>query len=499
MAASASQTPATGIADADKIINLALAYGLTVTVNTTEREDPTTYLVRFEIPIPAAYAGKQLGRAIAAAGTLTMIWTKSNRKGARGRFEEATVWSAEGSRPVPTVPAVTACVERLGDDANKYDAVPSPKDVIDVPHALHIDGELRREGIPAEHMRRIVSNRRSRGHLVHQDEQGAICIDNRRYVPQTPLAVDPYEALVESLYEADMTSVTYDVTASEDGTTRSCPSQDGKRLRRAVGIKHSYGARVEGDAERFTVDWRGVANGPGEIVFTCQRAPLARTSERVKVSELEVGDVFVTRCAWTVLAIDGGTFTAVSNEGQKVTQTVPEDTMVLRVRRASPPRPASDAPQRLHMRTVNDGTTEVIPTRDALAEINHAMMDGKGGVREMSASRSSARIVYKDNRGTVELRPLDEGQRPDVQERRPTTRDLTGPIDDAHLAFLAQTYAAVADRTAIPVRADMLRPGMDVIAAVRREDRTVDTAKHYNGPSRRGSTSLGPSASTTTA
>ncbi|ANZ13349.1 hypothetical protein ACH4YO_40590 [Streptomyces noursei] len=69
-----------------------------------------------------------------------------------------------------------------------------------------------------------------------------------------------------------------------------------------------------------------------------------------------------------------------------------------------------------------------------------------------------------------------------VQEQRPTAQELTGPIDDALLAYFAETYAAVAAGTAIPVRADMVRPGMDVIAAVRLEDRTIGTVKAYNGP-----------------
>ncbi|MFE7965219.1 hypothetical protein ACFU0X_19675 [Streptomyces cellulosae] len=41
------------------------------------------------------------------------------------------------------------------------------------------------------------------------------------------------------------------------------------------------------------------------------------------------------------------------------------------------------------------------------------------------------------------------------------------------LSFFVETYQAVADQTAIPVRVDHLRPGMRVIAAERLEDRTV--------------------------
>ncbi|MFC7887240.1 hypothetical protein ACFUVV_35890 [Streptomyces sp. NPDC057376] len=72
---------------------------------------------------------------------------------------------------------------------------------------------------------------------------------------------------------------------------------------------------------------------------------------------------------------------------------------------SAPAVPAA-ADDRKHVRIVDGGTPEVIPTRDALDEMNHAMMGGAHHVREMSHARSWARIVYKDReRGTVELRP----------------------------------------------------------------------------------------------
>ncbi|MGV9509377.1 hypothetical protein ACWDQZ_27630 [Streptomyces tendae] len=72
---------------------------------------------------------------------------------------------------------------------------------------------------------------------------------------------------------------------------------------------------------------------------------------------------------------------------------------------SAPAVPAA-ADDRKHVRIVDGGTPQVIPTRDALDEMNHAMMGGKRHVREMSHARSWARIVYKDReRGTVELRP----------------------------------------------------------------------------------------------
>ncbi|MER6616357.1 hypothetical protein [Streptomyces xantholiticus] len=329
----AAEPQKTGIKNADELITLATAYGLTVTVETTDRETLTSYVVRIAIPVPVAYAGTELGRAIAGE-TMTLLWTKAKKKGARGCLVDATRWSATDHRKVRTLRDVTAAVENLGRDSTKYarDAAPLPDDVVDAPHALYIDGELRKEGIPAERVRTFVSNRRFRGLVTHQDDDQAIVCDNRRYVPQSQAAGTP-----------------------------------------------------------------------------------------------------------------------------------------------------TPAEERKHVRIVNGGTPEVIPTRAALAEINHAMMDGKRDVREMSEGRGNARIVYRDGR-TVELRPLEKGHTPAVQEQRPTVQELTGPIDDALLASYAEMYAAVADGTAIPVRADMVRPGMNVIAAVRLEDRTVGTVTHHNDP-----------------
>lgn len=88
--------------------------------------------------------------------------------------------------------------------------------------------------------------------------------------------VDPYTALIRSLSAADLSEATYSVTASRDGVERDCPAQEGKRMPLAVGIKHGDGARVEGTAELFTVDWRGVSNGPGDTVFTYRRTTPVR-------------------------------------------------------------------------------------------------------------------------------------------------------------------------------------------------------------------------------
>ncbi|MGW2550035.1 hypothetical protein [Streptomyces sp. NPDC001635] len=84
-----------------------------------------------------------------------------------------------------------------------------------------------------------------------------------------------------------------------------------------------------------------------------------------------------------------------------------------------PARPAAERPvaapaaeERQHVRIVNGGTPALIPTRVALDEMNAAMMrPGKRAVRQMSASRSTARIVYRDDRGTVDLRPATDDDR----------------------------------------------------------------------------------------
>ncbi|MGW4087025.1 hypothetical protein ACWEGS_28735 [Streptomyces sp. NPDC004822] len=328
--------PQTGITNADNLINLAHAFGLTVTVETTDRETLTSYTVRISIPVPPAYEGTELGRAI-AGDTITLLWTKAHRSGARGRLEDATRWTVDSHHKLRTQERVTAHIHALGHQSARYvrETAPQVEDVVDARHALFIDGEERSASVSVDFVRRVVSNRRHHGRPIHQDTDGAIVIENRRYVPQT--------------------------------------------------------------------------------------APAAE-------------------------------------------------------------QPAPAAEERQHIRTVNGGTPQLIPTRDALAEINAAMMGpGKREVRSMSEARGHARIVYRDGR-TVDLRSATDGTAPAVQEQRPTVRELTGDIPESLLAYFAETYAAVADGTAIPVSADMVRPGMDVIAAVRMEDRTVDSVAHHNAP-----------------
>ena len=63
---------------------------------------------------------------------------------------------------------------------------PTVDDVVDAPHALFVSGELKHEGLPADRIRRCVSNLRFQRKAFTQDTNGAICVDNRRYVPQPP-------------------------------------------------------------------------------------------------------------------------------------------------------------------------------------------------------------------------------------------------------------------------------------------------------------------------
>jgi hypothetical protein len=73
---------------------------------------------------------------------------------------------------------------------------------------------------------------------------------------------------------------------------------------------------------------------------------------------------------------------------------------------------------RFHMRTVNGGTPERVPTSDAVREMSNAQMKpGRKAVRTASISRSHARIEYRDDRGVVELRPAT------AEECAPTTAD----------------------------------------------------------------------------
>ncbi|MGW6290330.1 hypothetical protein [Streptomyces sp. NPDC055107] len=230
--------------------------------------------------------------------------------------------------------------------------------------------------------------------------------------------VDPYPALYASLSAADMTSAVYDVTASLDGVTRHCPPQPGKRLALAVAIKHGDGARVEGTAELFTVDWCGVKKGPGDIVHTFRRRAASDLRPQgvgaaVKASGLSLGDL--VQVSGRKVETDKGWDYVPAWYGHLRDVWLSDGQIVARVDgpEGEPGVPLlSDLrPVRWHMRTVNGGTPERIPTVDALREINNAMTaPGRDGVREMSASGGDARIVYRDVRGEVWLRPAKPGE-----------------------------------------------------------------------------------------
>ncbi|MFF4902335.1 hypothetical protein [Streptomyces sp. NPDC001068] len=162
----------------------------------------------------------------------------------------------------------------------------------------------------------------------------------------------------------------------------------------------------------------------------------------------------------------------------------PADRAIVVENRRYVPQPAPGAAptvERKHVRTEN-GTTEIIPTRQALDEINAAMMQPlvKRTVKRMSASKSTAHIVYRDGR-TVYLRPATPGDLFPALER-PTDAELTGDIDAELSAYYAETFQEITDGSALPVRADMLRPGMDVIHAHMGETRTVDAVTAFVGP-----------------
>lgn len=61
---------------------------------------------------------------------------------------------------------------------------------------------------------------------------------------------------------------------------------------------------------------------------------------------------------------------------------------------------------RIYQRTEN-GAMEIVSVKEAMIEVNHAMMDGKRYVREMSSGRGHHSIDYTDGR-TVVLVEMEE-------------------------------------------------------------------------------------------
>lgn len=66
-----------------------------------------------------------------------------------------------------------------------------------------------------------------------------------------------------------------------------------------------------------------------------------------------------------------------------------------------------------HIRILNAKYTRLIDIKEALEEINYAMMEGADEVAEMSASGSSAKICYEDGRVVI-LRPATSEE---IEER----------------------------------------------------------------------------------
>ncbi|MFD8118690.1 hypothetical protein [Streptomyces microflavus] len=136
-------------------------------------------------------------------------------------------------------------------------------------------------------------------------------------------------------------------------------------------------------------------------------------SDAVKASGLSLGDL--VQFPGRVVEMDGGREFAPSGYGYLRDAWLSDGQVVAAVEgedgKREVPLLSDLRPLRWHMRTVNGGTPERIPTLDALREINNAMTgEGRKGVREMSASGGDARIVYRDVRGEVWLRPATSGE-----------------------------------------------------------------------------------------
>lgn len=73
-----------------------------------------------------------------------------------------------------------------------------------------------------------------------------------------------------------------------------------------------------------------------------------------------------------------------------------------------------------------DGATTRVTVRDALAEVNHSMMNGKREVRTMSSGRGRHDIEYKDGRHVV-LVETAENKAPTAQNLRTHTGAVHAP------------------------------------------------------------------------
>ncbi|MGW7100291.1 hypothetical protein [Streptomyces sp. NPDC054838] len=84
-----------------------------------------------------------------------------------------------------------------GGGAPAAEPTPAPVtvgDVVDAPHSLYVGGALRHAGLPSERVRTFVSNLRFKKKEFWQDADGAICVEDRRYVPERGGASEPTPA-----------------------------------------------------------------------------------------------------------------------------------------------------------------------------------------------------------------------------------------------------------------------------------------------------------------
>ncbi|MER7952020.1 hypothetical protein ABTY59_31980 [Streptomyces sp. NPDC096079] len=254
--------PTTGIANADELLELAYAFDLTVDVQTKTTDDGfTSHVVRISIPVPPAYAGTELGRLIAAE-TLTLLWTRSGRKGSRGRLDDATRFDPTSSRKLRTLREVRDAVEFLGHESTTHAraTAPLPEEVVDAPHTVHVDGRQVHPGLPADNVRHVVKTRRAKGWGCHQDETGTIHTDNgRSYVPLVDqTAGAPATPVDERRHVRTVDGGTPQIISTRDALAEmnDAMMKPGQRHVREMSAAGSRARIVYRDAERGTVELR---------------------------------------------------------------------------------------------------------------------------------------------------------------------------------------------------------------------------------------------------
>lgn len=71
----------------------------------------------------------------------------------------------------------------MAENSSKRDERPTMDDVRDVPHVLYVGAERRGPVLGPDRIRTFVNNLRFQRMQFHQDAEGAIWVENRRYVP----------------------------------------------------------------------------------------------------------------------------------------------------------------------------------------------------------------------------------------------------------------------------------------------------------------------------